>query len=142
MLGFNRYSSQFRRTNIACATAGGATKQKYFREQRTTYLTEEAAPHQDHHRHQNKQQHATQGYLRWSRGVPTGDMRRTSPEAEANTRHTLAPLPASSVSAHRIDTIGLLSVQALNLLRSFRKGRRNQKGVRLQLEEHIAYYCG
>lgn len=43
-----------------------------------------------------------------------------SPEAEANTKHALAPLLASSVSAHRIDTIGLLSVQALNLVRSFR----------------------
>lgn len=76
---------------------------------------------------QTKKYQAADRYLRRSKGVPTGDMRRTSPEAEASTKHALPPPPASSrdirseadgsVSAHRIDTIGLWSVQALNLMR-------------------------
>ena len=56
--------------------------------------------------------------------APTGESRHTLPEAEANTKHAFPPPtghaePASPVSTHRIDTIGLWSAQALNLHRDW-----------------------
>lgn len=52
--------------------------------------------------------------------APTGDSRHTLPEAEASTKHASPAVagdagPASPVSTHCIDTIGLWSAQALNL---------------------------